>query len=447
MSAAAAENVIGGILIGGKDAYWRVADLLRPEDFPTPYLANLYRVCGEVAKSPAELDVFSVGAAAEQQGLCEAEAVIIGLASQTWNLSNLRGHAEQVKGDAMRRRVRSICAEGAKSGDVATVQAQLTSLMNAQPAHAVKADAAIKRMWDSVIAKYESGDDLTGLRTGIPLLDEWTGGLQPQRVYGIGARAKMGKTILAMNIASNIASPPVDSRGAPLWPAKHVGVWSLEMGEEELMQRMSCALAGVPSNALQRPKLLDSIEGAWDRMNMATKALQVAPLYISDRLDVTIEEIEAQARQMHSSGLLDLLVVDHIGLLRLPKMDRHDLAVGHVTRRLKVIAKELRIPVIPVFQLNRGSESGAAVRPPRPSDARDSGNIEQDLDSMLLLHRPNYYDKSAAPGLRLDLALQRNGPTGLIRMNDELHCCRFTGGASEWADSNVAKSGGRDDDL
>jgi replicative DNA helicase len=442
---AAAENVIGGILVSGEEAYWRVADLLRPEDFPTPYLASLYRVCGEVAKSPAVLDVFSVGAAAEQQGLCEA-ASVIGLASQTWNLSNLRGHAEQVKSDAMRRRVKAICGEGAKTGDVATVQAQLTSLMNAQPAHAVKADAAIKRMWQSVIARYESGDDLTGLRTGIPLLDEWTGGLQPQRVYGVGARAKMGKTILTMNIASNIVSPPVDSRGAPLWPAKHVGVWSLEMGEEELMQRMSCAIAGVPSNAVQRPKLLDAIEGAWERMSMATKALQAAPLYISDRLDVTIEEIEAQARQMHASGLLDLLVVDHIGLLRLPKMDRHDLAVGHVTRRLKVIAKELRIPVIAVFQLNRGSENGAAVRAPRPSDARDSGNIEQDLDSMLLLHRPSYYDKSAASGLRLDLALQRNGPTGLIRMNEELHCCRFTGGASEWTDSN-ASTRGRDDDL
>jgi replicative DNA helicase len=115
---------------------------------------------------------------------------------------------------------------------------------------------------------------------------------------------------------------------------------------------------------------------------------------------------------MHACGQLDLLCIDYLGLLRMPKMDRHDLAIAHVTRRVKIIAKELRIPVLLVFQLNRGSEHGQAVRPPRPSDARDSGAIEQDLDAMLLLHRPSYYDKRAKPGLRLDLALQRNGRPG-----------------------------------
>jgi replicative DNA helicase len=169
-------------------------------------------------------------------------------------------------------------------------------------------------------------------------------------------------------------------------------------------------------------------------------------LYVSDRTDVTIEQIESQARQMKASGQMELLCIDYLGLLRMPKMDRHDLSVAHVTRRVKIIAKELRIPVLLVFQLNRGSENGMQVRAPRPSDARDSGAIEQDLDAMFLLHRPSYYDKAAPKGLRLDLALQRNGQTGLIRMQDELHCCRFTGGKDEWVDPKTS-SGGRDDDL
>jgi len=436
----AADNVLGGIIIGGKDAYWRVADLLRPEDFPTAQLASLFRVCGEVAKSDAALDVITVGDEADRQGvMCAAD--VVGIAKETVSIAYLRDHALRVKADAVARRVRTICAEGARTGDVATVQAQLMALMNAQPAHAVSSADAVKRMWEGVMARYEGGDDLSGLRTGFPLIDEWTGGLQPQRVYGIGARAKMGKTVLAMNIAANVASPPGDSHGAPKWPARHVAVWSLEMGDEELMQRMACAMSGVPSVALQRPRLLDSMDDALSRLNVAIKALRSAPLYVSDRTDVTIEEIEAQARQMHASGRLDLLVIDHIGLLRLPRMDRHDLAVGHVTRRIKIIAKELRIPVVMVFQLNRGSEHGATVRPPRPSDARDSGNIEQDLDAMLLLHRPSYYDKKASKGLRLDLALQRNGPTGLIHMDDELHCCRFTGGAHEWTDAATTSNG------
>lgn len=431
----AAANVIGGVLIGGRDAYWRVADVVAPEDFPTSLLSGLFRVCGEIARSDTALDVFTAGAEAERQGIA-SESDVTDIAAHTGSYANIRAHAEQVKADAIRRRVRAICADGAKTGDVATVQASLSALLSSQPASAVPASDALSRMWNGVMARYEAGDDMTGLQTGFPLIDEMTGGLQPGRVYGIGARAKMGKTVLAMNICANIACPPVGRDGEPLWAAKGVAVWSLEMSDEELMQRMTCAKSGVPSVALQRPRLLDSIDDATTRINVAIKALKESPLLISDRTDVTIEQVEAQARQLHASGRLDLLCIDYLGLLKLPKMDRHDLAIAHVTRRVKIIAKELRIPVLLVFQLNRGSEHGGTVRAPRPSDARDSGAIEQDLDAMFLLHRPSYYNKAAAPGLRLDLALQRNGPTGLIRLDEELHACRFVGGSQPWIDKS-----------
>ena len=430
---AAAENVIGGILIGGKDAYWRVADVVSAEDFPTLELSNIYRVCGEVAKSAGDLDVITVGEEAERQQAAEGWR-LVELANATASAANIRAWAERVKDAAIERRVKAICAEGAKSGDVATVQASLAALLSAQPAHAQPASEVLKRMWAGVMARYDAGDELAGIPTGFPLIDEMTGGLQPGRVYGIGARAKMGKTVLAMNICANVALS-----GTP------VAVWSLEMSDEELMQRMSCAVSGLPSQLLQRPKLMDSVDGAFTRLNDAMKALRDSPLRIADRTDVTIEQIEAQARQMHASGHLSLLCIDYLGLLRMPKMDRHDLSIAHCTRRIKIIAKELRIPVLLVFQLNRGSENNGSVRAPRPSDARDSGAIEQDLDAMFLLHRPSYYDKNAPKGLRLDLALQRNGPTGLIRLDDELHACRFTGGASEWTD--LTPKGGRDDDL
>jgi replicative DNA helicase len=428
------QSVIGAITLGGKDAYWRVADILKPEDFPSPWFGNVYRLMGEIAKSPAELDVITICEEMERQGVPDP-AEVSDCAAHTPGWSAVRTYAELVKSQAVERRVRAICAEGAKTGDVATVQAELTALLTAQPAHAVPVRDVLKRMWANVMARYEAGDALSGIPTGIPKLDEWTGGLQPGRVYGIGARAKMGKTVLAMNISAHVALA-----------GKHVAAWSLEMSDEELMQRMACSVAGVPASVLAHPRLLDSVDGAMSRLHEAIKALREAPLVISDRTDVTIEQIEAQARQMHACGRLDLLCIDYLGLLRLPKMDRHDLAIAHVTRRVKIIAKELRIPVLLVFQLNRGSEHGQAVRAPRPSDARDSGAIEQDLDAMLLLHRPSYYDKRAPKGLRLDLALQRNGPTGLIHMHDDLACCRFTGGADEWTDE-VSTTRGRDNDL
>lgn len=429
---AAAENVIGGIILGGREAYWTVADALSPEDFPTARLANLFRVCGDVAKSSADLDVITVGEEAQRHGIDPADVTEIAANTASWR--NIRAHAELVREAAVQRRVRAICAEGAKSGDVATVQAQLAALVSSQPSSAVHARAALKRMFDGMMARYQSGEEITGLKTGFPKIDEMTGGLQPGRVYGIGARAKMGKTILAMNICANVALS-----GRP------VCVWSLEMSDEELMQRMVAARSGVQSVIMQRPKLLDDNEGAMARINAAFKELLDSRLYVSDRTDVTIEQVESQARQMHASGNLDLLCIDYLGLLRLPKMDRHDLAIAHATRRIKIIAKELKIPVLLVFQLNRGSESAGTVRPPRPSDARDSGAIEQDLDAMFLLHRPSYYDKSAPTGLRLDLALQRNGPTGLIRLEDELHACRFTPSELEWEDPKPRNV--RDNDL
>jgi len=427
-----AENVIGGIVIGGKDAYWRVADVLTAADFPSAYLSDYFRLLGEVAESKVDLDIISACDAVKRAGgnvdeLCD-------IANHTASCANIRWHAEMVKRDSLERRVRTICAAGAQSGDLATVQAQLTDLLTAQPAHAATAHEVATRMWNDVMARYAAGDALAGISTGFPLIDEMTGGLQPGRVYGIGARAKMGKTILAMNICANVALADIP-----------VAIWSLEMSDEELMQRMTCAIAGSPSVLLQRPRLLDSAEEEMAKLNAAFKRIKTAPLRISDRTDVTIEQIEAQVRQMHASGQLKLLCIDYLGLLRLPKMDRHDLSIAHATRRVKIIAKELRIPVILVFQLNRGSEQGQQVRPPRPSDARDSGAIEQDLDAMFLLHRPSYYDKRAPTGLRLDLALQRNGPTGLIRLNDELALCRFTGGTTEWKDADPAQ--GMDADL
>lgn len=441
---AAAENVLGGILLGGKDAYWLVAGMLAPADFPNRWLSGVYEACARVADSAIDLDVVTVGAEVVRAGLGRDDE-LIAMAARTAGFANIRGWAELVKQDSVRRAFKAICTDGAKSGDLAETQAKISALLSGQPAVAKHASDACNRMWDGVIARYEGGEELTGLVTGYPLLDEWTGGLQPGRIYGIGARAKMGKTILAMNICANVACPPCDSHGEFVRPPKSVGIWSLEMSDEELMQRMTCGIAGIQSMRMQRPRLMEDSDFA--KAQAATRRIKAASIWVSDKTDVGMDEIEAQARQMHASEAgLDLLCLDYLGLMRLAKADRHDLAIAQITRRYKIICKELKIAGILVFQLNRGSENGVAVRAPRPSDARDSGAIEQDLDAMLLLHRPSYYDPNAPKGLRLELALQRNGPTGLIHLNDELDCCRFTGGSHKWDDKTSAR-GGMDDDL
>lgn len=429
----AAENVLGGIVMGGRDAYWRVADVVTPADFVIPAQANLFSLIGEMASGNSDLDPVTIGDEAERRGIMEAW-VVCDLGANTHSYANIRGHAEMVKAESQSRRFRMICSEGAKSGDMAETQAAISALLQDRPASVSPIKDVMKRMWSGVMDRYTHGDALCGLRTGFHELDEYTGGLQPGRVYGVGARAKMGKTVLAMNICANVACPPLDSEGNYQWEPRHVAVWSLEMSQDELAQRMAAAKAGVRSVLMQRPKMMDDDPESTRRLAAAIAELNKASLFVSDSMDVSVEDIEAQARQLKAEGKLDLLCVDHLGLMRMPKKDRHDLAVAHVTRRLKLLAKELNIPVIIVFQLNRGSESGTVVRPPRPSDARDSGSIEQDLDVMLLLHRPSYYDKSARKGLRLDLALQRNGPTGLMELGDELDCCRFVPTGRPWKD-------------
>lgn len=441
----AAESVLAGIIIGGREAYWRVADVVSAEDFSAPFHANLFALIKEMAEGNGELDVITIGEEAERRGFAasyDVSALTSGIAS----FANIRGHAELIREEATSRRFRAICADGARTGDMASTQAAISDLLQSKPASVVPLKTAMQRMWTGVMARYEAGDDITGLRTGFPEIDEKTGGLQPARVYGIGARAKMGKTVLAMNICANVACPPLGRDGEYLWTPRNVAVWSLEMSEDELAQRMASAEAGVSSSILQRPKLMDKEPEATARLGAAIARLNHAPLVVSDRMDVSIEDIEAQARQLKSEGKLDLLCIDHLGLVRLPDKGRHDLAVAHITRRAKNIAKDLHIPVLLVFQLNRGSETGVQVRPPRPSDARDSGSIEQDLDVMLLLHRPSYYDQNAKRGLRLDLALNRSGPTGVMELRDELDYCRFVSTGRPWVDGKGA-TGGIDNDL
>lgn len=428
----AVESVLGGLLIGGPDAYWKVADLLTPADFIDHRYAAIYEAVRRQADARGDIDVITIGDELQRIGKMR-QSEVIALAAATHSAANIRSHAELVREESIKRKVRGICVNGAKSGDAGQVQAEIAEVLKSQPAYALPAKEALNRMFQGMVQRYNQGEELAGISTGFPLIDEYTNGLQGGRVYGIGARAKMGKTMLAMNICLNAAVA-----------GKSVGIWSLEMTGEELMQRMTAAHSGVTFADLQNPKRLDDNDNrGWSLVNGAVKTLRDVKLKIADKTDVTIEQIEAQARQMKAGAEgLDLICIDYLGLLKLPKMDRHDLAIAHATRRVKIISKELGIPVILVFQLNRGSESGATPRAPMPSDARDSGAIEQDLDVMLLLHRPSYYDRSGQTesGLRLDVALQRNGATGLIKMDDDLARCRFLHTADPWIDQRTSNN-------
>ena len=417
-------HVLGAVLLD-PPAYWRAADLLDAEDFTSEGHRAIWRAFGALNEASRPIDPFTV---MEATGWADNDPYVFRLQSDTPSAANIRAYAESVKAASTSRMVRMAGERIAAQGDLAEGQTLLARIADDQPGRLITAKEAAAEMWKGVMARYDAKEEHSGLLTGIPQLDALTGGLQRGRVYAIGARAKMGKSILAWMIAAHCAANL----------GKRVAGFSLEMATDELMQRMACALSGVRSYGLLHPKAMDEME--WSKLSVALAKLTESPLWLSDRMDLTIDQIEAHSRQAKP----DLIVIDYLQLIEQPKLETEAVRLAYITRRIKKLAKECDVPVIEVFQVNRGNETSQNPGPPLPSNARGSGTIEQDCDAMMLLHRPSYYDKKADKGLRLDLALQRNGPTGIVRMDDDLERCRFLPSSDEWHD---AIKGGTANDL
>ena len=256
---------------------------------------------------------------------------------------------------------------------------------------------------------FEKRGEVMGLATGFHDLDKLTSGLHDGNMFIIAGRPSMGKTALAMNIAENIA---VD-RNTP------VGVFSLEMSGQELVIRMLCSRASVNLRSLHDgfPKDKDHL-----RLTAVASKLMKAPLYIDDSAGLTVNQVRARARRMRQQYDIRLLIIDYMQLMRAPSRraeTSRQAEVADISAGVKALAKELKIPIIVLSQLNRQPESRDEGKP-RLADLRESGAIEQDADVVGLLLRPELYEedkeqKEAEKGkATLIIAKQRNGPTGNI---------------------------------
>jgi replicative DNA helicase len=247
---------------------------------------------------------------------------------------------------------------------------------------------------------------LTGTPSGFMDLDNLTGGFQPGNLIVVAARPSMGKSSLATNIAENAA----------VGHGKPVALFSLEMSETELAHRFIASQARVSSDELRKGRVKGD---RWPKVLKAVEKLASAPLYIDDSSDIGILEIRAKARRLHARHELGLIIVDYLQLLRpegRPDSSRVE-QVGQMSRGLKILARELDIPVIAVSQLSRAVESR---HPPIPmlSDLRESGQVEQDADLVLFVYRDEYYNKDSDRVGEADLILakHRNGPIGQLTL-------------------------------
>lgn len=271
------------------------------------------------------------------------------------------------------------------------------------------------------ILEANEGRQMTGVPTGFAELDEMTGGLQRGEMIILAARPSMGKTAFALNIAEQMAM-----RGQP------VGIFSLEMGKQQLVQRLLAARSGIDSQRLRRNMLraddYRALMGACDE-------LLDAPIYIDDTPGLSLMQLRAKARRMAQRNNIACIVIDYLQLMSSGRRaESRQLEVSEISRGVKAMARELNIPVICLSQLNRAAEQREGHRP-RMSDLRESGSIEQDADVVAMLHREEYYHQSDPNWLdenpdkkgvaELIIAKQRNGPTGTVKLTWIQQSTRF----------------------
>lgn len=265
----------------------------------------------------------------------------------------------------------------------------------------------------------ETRDDYIGIPSGIGALDKMITGLNKSDLIILGARPGMGKTSFALNIARNVA----------VNAGKTVCFFSLEMTRDQLAQRMLSSEAAIKSEKLRTGELEPE---EWTRLTQAGENLSKAEIYFDETSNITVPEMKAKLRRMRR---VDLVVIDYLGLMHSPRQnDNRVQEISEITRSLKIMAKELKIPIIACAQLSRGTETKGKSHKPALSDLRDSGSIEQDADIVLFLYRDAYYDseKNSDEDLSDDskaeciVAKNRHGETGVIQLHWDGQYTRFT---------------------
>lgn len=255
--------------------------------------------------------------------------------------------------------------------------------------------------------------EVTGITSGFTDLDHQTTGFQPTELIILAARPSMGKTALVCNIAEAVARKS----------AKGVLLFSLEQSNHELAERFLSITARIDGHALRAGTLTDAQHEAMVR---ASDDLSRLPLFIDDKPGRTMTQVAAIARRLHRKSPLGVIIIDYLQLIEPDEKNApREQQIAQISRRLKFLAKELKVPVIALAQLNRGVELREDKRP-RLADLRESGAIEQDADMVMFLHRPDAYDPEDRPGeAEIIVAKHRSGPTGLVRLTWRKEYMRF----------------------
>lgn len=414
-----AEEAVLGALMLSREAMADVIEILEPEHFYSPAHGHVFEAILSLYGAGQPVDPVTVAEELTRAGLLEAVgggAILLDLQAATPAISNATHYARIVEEHALLRKLIVVTNEIAemaydKPEDVVkAVDDAEARMFEVAQRRVTNSTAEIKELLaknlDRLEALYDRGESLTGVPTGYLDLDDLLSGLQPGAFYVVGARPAMGKTAFALGMASN----------ASMQSGKPVLIFSLEMGQLELSQRILCSDARVDAGKVKTGNLNES---DWAKINHSVGRLAEAPIFIDDNPQTTVMEIRAKARRLQSRvGGLGMVVVDYIQLMTgRSNAESRQVEVSEISRGLKILARELECPVVALAQLNRGLEQRQDKRP-MLSDLRESGALEQDADVVMFLYRDEIYDtESEHKGVaEVIVAKHRNGPTDTVKL-------------------------------
>lgn len=415
-----AEQSLLGALMLDNQAWERVADVITSRDFFKGHHRIIYEHIELVLAADQPADVVTVSESLQAAGMLEhvgGPAYLGSLAQNTPSAVNIRRYAELVREKAILRGVVRVGTEMAEQGlnpgqqsvgDLLDhAESRLFALSERRLAKQGRTfNQVLAKVFESIDQRYHSDQrEITGIATGFSKLDMMTAGMQPGDFIVVAGRPSMGKTALAMNIAEHVG----------LELKLPVAVFSIEMANEQLVQRMLGSVGRVDQHKLRTGMLHDD---DWSRLSNAMSRLHDSPFIIEETVSLTIIELRARARRLkRENPALALIVVDYLGLMasKAQTQSERTQEISEISRGMKALAKELGVAVMGLSQLNRGVEQRINKRP-MMSDLRDSGSIEQDADLIVMMYRDSYYNEnSAAEGYaEAIIGKQRNGATGTV---------------------------------
>ncbi|MFO8075337.1 MAG: replicative DNA helicase [Egibacteraceae bacterium] len=419
-------SVLGSMLLS-KDAIAEVNEVVHAEDFYRGAHRTIFEAVSDLYDRGEPVDPVTLGDELERRGTLESAGGVVAiteLIDRVPTAANAVYYARIVAEQALRRRlieagtqITRIGYDAEEGAEEAVDSAEALMYQVAQRGRVgefVLMKELLTESFELIEKLHENDSAVTGLATGFYDFDDLTAGLQKQNLVILAARPGMGKSTLVTNLATNVA---VDLR-------RPVALFSLEMSQTELVQRILASEAKVDSERLRTGRLQDA---DWPKLSQAMGRLAEAPLFIDDTPGLNLMELRSKCRRLKQKHGLDLVILDYLQLMQAHRRSESRVQeVSELSRGLKILAKELDVPVIALSQLSRKPEDRTDRRP-QLADLRESGSIEQDADLVAFIYRDDVYDpESPNKGeAEIIVAKHRNGPLRTIRLTFIGHHSRF----------------------